>query len=290
MIEQDLEKDVEKGVDKSQEKAPKKGIDKTPQETPKAPSFVDSEGGGISSLKDVLNIPLEETGGNKNTPLDVPSDPLGMGGGSSRSFDDDLGSMDLPDDMESLEDMFDDTDALAEFGVEILDLGMSYASQAISGDWGEDDKYSIPETRKRKLRKPLAALLKKRAPKVSPELAFAVFVLGAYAPVLIKAYQERQKKQAEAAKKNNTGNQPLVVPKDAPVSTQNDDDDTEDYDALIREMRESAQEQPKKRIGRPPGSKDSKPRKTTGYKRAAAKRKTSTSSSTNTQGAGEIKA
>lgn len=271
------EQEFGKGTELVDEKATEKPVKKTAQKkdpiAPEpAPSFVDSEAGGISALKNILNVPLEESGGNKSKPLDVPSDPLGMGGGRSSSDDSDLGSMDMPDDLESLEDMFDDTDALAEFGVEILDLGMSYASQAISGDWGEDDKYSIPETRKRKLRKPLAALLKKRAPKVSPELAFAVFVLGAYAPVLIKAYQERQRKQAEVAKKQNTGNQPLVVPKDAPAVSQKDEDEGEDFDEIIRQMRSQSEEQPKKRIGRPPGAKDKKPRSTSGYKKAAARR------------------
>ena len=275
MVEEQTAKGTELDAEKELQNSSKNGVKKdTPNSPQPAPSFVDSSSGGIASLKDVLNIPLEETGGNKSTPLDVPSDPLGMGGPYGEK--DELG-MDLPDDMESLEDMFDDTDALAEFGVEILDLGMSYASQAISGDWGEDDKYSIPETRKRKLRKPLAALLKKRAPKVSPELAFAVFVLGAYAPVLIKAYQERQKKQKESAKKAGQGTQPLVVPKDGLPSDypsgSNNDDDGEDFDALIREMRSEAQEQPQKRIGRPPGSKDKKPRRTSGYKKAAAQRK-----------------
>ena len=104
----------------------------------------------------------------------------------------------------------------------------------------------------------MGVLLKKRAPKVSPEMAFVVFVIGAYAPVLIMAYSERQKKtrmeQAEAEKrrkvKESTGVE--VEP------------DTEEFDDMIKKMRENSQDQEvtvPKRPGRPKGSKDSKPRK-----------------------------
>lgn len=236
------------------------------QESPKEAEdllFTDSEKGGSDALRAILNVPLEEAGSStKKKPMEVPPDPLG-GATSERSgssFDDLLGD---DDDMQGIGEMFDDVDALAEFGVEILDLGMNYAAQAISGDWGQDDKYAIPETRKRKLRKPLAALLKKRSPKVSPELAFAIFVLGAYTPVLLLAYQERQRKrkaaEAEAA----------AVPKYVPRDTEEMDEKNE-FEELIREARATAVPQPSaeapmprrpKRAGRPKGSTDKVQRK-----------------------------
>lgn len=222
--------------------------------------FVDSDGGGISNLHKILNIPMEEAGGNKSKPLDVPSDPLSSGEPKKNPFDDegDLG-MDMPEDLEGLGEMFDDVEALSEFGVEIMDLAMNYAAQAISGDWGQDEKYSIPESRKRKLRKPLAAVLKKRSPKVSPELALAVFVLGAYAPMLIQAWSERQKKTKTQSKERDK-NGALVVPRLDPE----DDNSPDDYSDLISQMRQNATDnipEPKRPPGRPKGSTDSKPRK-----------------------------
>ena len=238
--------------------------------------YVDSESGGIQNLHKILNIPMEEAGGNKNKPLDVPADPLSSGEPKSKNPFDEEGDLGLDsEDMEGLGDMFDDVEALSEFGVEILDLGMNYAAQAISGDWGQDEKYSIPESRKRKLRKPLAAVLKKRSPKVSPELALAVFVLGAYAPMLIQAYSERQKKVKVAPTKDKNG--AMVVPKEDP----NFDDSPDDYSDLLTQMRNESIPQPapepKRRPGRPKGSKDTKPRKSPAksrVKRTTTARKT----------------
>lgn len=234
--------------------------------------FIDSDGGGIANLRKVLNIPMEEAGGNKSKPLDVPNDPLSSGEPKRNPFEDDdtLGGGMDPEDLEGIGEMFDDVEALSEFGIEILDLAMNYAAQALSGDWGQDEKYSIPESRKRKLRKPLAAVLKKRSPKVSPELAFAVFVLGAYAPMLIQAWSERQKKTKEA-NKDRDRNGALVVPKDLP--TNDDLSKPDEYDDLITKMRANATQQeppaPKRPPGRPKGSKDSKPRKPVARKRTA---------------------
>ena len=214
----------------------------------------------VWTKKHILNVPMEKSGSNKGIEMDVPSDPFGAEKQKSKSLgDDDLG-LDGLDDMEDLGELFEDHEALSEFAVEILDLGMNYTAQWIAKDFGNDEKYSIPESRKRKLRKPLGVLLRKRAPKVSPEMAFVVFVIGAYAPVLIMAYSERQKKnrveEAEAEKrrkvKESTGVE--VEP------------DTEEFDDMIKKkMRENSADQepekPKKRPGRPKGSRDSKPRK-----------------------------
>lgn len=268
-VENEAEKTAKNPFDKPEKQVEQKTPETPePQEEQGNAEFVDSDGGGIANLRKVLNIPMEEAGGNKSKPLDVPNDPLSSGEAKSERsnpFDDGdtLGSSGLdPEDMEGIGEMFEDVEALSEFGIEILDLAMNYAAQAVSGDWGQDEKYSIPESRKRKLRKPLAAVLKKRSPKVSPELAFAVFVLGAYAPMLIQAWSERQKK-TKAENKDRDRNGALVVPKDLP--TNDDTTKPDDYDDLITKMRANATQQeppaPKRPPGRPKGSKDSKPRK-----------------------------
>lgn len=242
-------------------------------------SFVDSENGGIEDFRKVLNIPVEKPSEKPDAKTFDGGDPFGeMLGGSGEEIED------LFDpEGEGVNELFEDSEALSEMCVELLDLGMNYASQAISMDWGQDDKYSIPDSRKRKLRKPLAKLLEKRAPKVSPELAFMVFAVALYSPQLIKAYSVRREKMQ--MKKASGDAQPMRVPSQdtsspmtpppAPVVTP---DEANEYDDLIREMRSKGNEktapanepkvqaQPpapapaKRKPGRPKGSKDTKPR------------------------------
>ena len=234
------------------------------------------------------------------------SDPFGevLGGLS----DEDGGIEDLFDpEGEGMNELFEDSEAMSEMCVELLDLGMNYASQAISMDWGEDEKYSIPDSRKRKLRKPLAKLLEKRAPKVSPELAFMIFVVALYSPQLIKAYGVRREKLNRQYEEEEAA--PMTVPGSsatAPTQPQGPTGITPEeanaYDDLVREMRSKGterkstsnekaaepakrtvsaptQSEPKRRPGRPKGSKDSKPRKarTTAAKSKASASKKGTS-------------
>ena len=151
-------------------------------ETPVNPvntSFTDSDNSKIDDIKNILNIPMENVSEKSDNMTFDNEDPFD-GNAPDDSFDE-LGIDDLLDeDGEGMDSLFEDTEALSEMCVELLDLGMNYTSQAISTEWGEDEKYSIPESRKRKLRKPLAKLLQKRAPKVSPELAFMVFAIAIY--------------------------------------------------------------------------------------------------------------
>ena len=123
--------------------------------------------------------------------------------------------------------MFSDHALMAEMGVEIIDLLMTTGCMAIAKDFGNDEKYSVPDYKKAKLKKPLAMLLEKRGKTLPPEVMFVLVVIGVYAPALFVAVQERQRKGKEAQ----------------------------------AEAEREAQAQVVKKKGRPKGSKDSKPRK-----------------------------
>lgn len=262
-----------------------------PAQNAESQSFVDSENGGIEDFRKVLNIPVEKPSEKRDAKTFDGADPFGeMLGGSGEEIED------LFDpEGEGVNELFEDSEALSEMCVELLDLGMNYASQAISMDWGQDEKYSIPDSRKRKLRKPLAKLLEKRAPKVSPELAFMVFAVALYSPQLIKAYGVRRekmrlKKDAGEAKPMRVPSQDVpsspMTPPPPPVVTP---DEANEYDELIREMRSKGNEKTapanepkvqakppaptpaKRKPGRPKGSKDTKPRAS---RKPAAKPKT----------------
>ena len=242
--------------------------------------FTDSDNSKIQDIKNVLNIPIENVSEKRDENTFEKSDPFGGNDAFEEDADfEELGLDSLLDeDGSGVDSLFEDTEALSEMVVELLDLGMNYTSQAISTEWGEDEKYSIPESRKKKLRKPLAKLLQKRAPKVSPELAFMVFAIAIYSPQLIKAYQVRRKKLAEDS-------QPVNVPfpqasnPDVPTPITMEPDETDEYEDMLKEMHKSSivsppiqapiktenivqNEKPKKRkAGRPKGSKDSVKRK-----------------------------
>ena len=123
--------------------------------------------------------------------------------------------------------MFSDHVLMAEMGVEIIDLLMTTGAMAIAKDFGNEEKYSVSDYRKSKLKKPLAMLLEKKGKTLPPEVMFILVIIGVYAPVMMTAMQERQRKNAEVKQKRKD---------------------------------KIEQETPKKK-GRPKGSKDSKPRK-----------------------------
>ena len=108
--------------------------------------------------------------------------------------------------------------------------------------------------KKNKIKKPLELLLRKRGAKVSPEVMFGVVLLVVYAPTMILAVQERKEKMK--AKRNP---QPDVA-EEIPEHIQE-----VNHEEIIREQQQQQPQMPKKK-GRPKGSKDSKKRKTGGYK------------------------
>lgn len=262
---------------KTPEKPSENNTSTTPQLTENQ-KFVDSDNGGIEDFRKVLNIPVEKPEEKRAEKTFEKEDPFGevLGG------DDLEGIEDLFDpEGEGMDELFEDSEALSEMCVELLDLGMNYASQAISMDWGQDEKYSIPDSRKRKLRKPLAKLLEKRAPKVSPELAFLVFVVALYSPQLIKAYGVRREKMNKAAESKEP--KPMSIPREnMPPNRGMEETEADEYEAMIREMREKSNTQtqtdakaeaPTRKVGRPKGSKDTKPRKPRTPKASTARTK-----------------
>ena len=123
--------------------------------------------------------------------------------------------------------MFSDHALMAEMGVEIIDLLMTTGAMAIAKDFGNEEKYSVSDYRKAKLKKPLAMLLEKRGKTLPPEVMFVLVIIGVYAPTMMTALQERQRKaKAEEAQYQQEQEAQIV-----------------------------------KKKGRPKGSKDSKPRK-----------------------------
>tara|TARA_R110000751_G_scaffold175480_1_gene281638 strand:- start:1551 stop:2363 length:813 start_codon:yes stop_codon:yes gene_type:complete len=236
--------------------------------------FTDSENSKVDDIKNILNIPMENVAEKVEETTFDNSDPFG---GSQPVDDfDELGLDDiLGEDGEGVESLFEDTEALAEMCVELLDLGMNYASQAISTEWGEDEKYAIPDSRKRKLKAPLAKLLQKRAPKVSPELAFMVFAVAIYSPQLIKAYQVRKKKLE--AEDTVYVNKPTSSPPPSPMTPPVEVDEADEYEDMLKAMHKESvvskpievssikekveYEKPKRKAGRPKGSKDKAKRK-----------------------------
>lgn len=152
---------------------------------------------------------------------------------------------------------FEDSSLMAEMGVEILDLALQTGAMAIAKDFENPKKYETSDYKKNKIKKPLEALLRKRGAKVSPEIMFGVVVLIVYAPVFMTAINERKRKNQE--RRNPTPDVADQIPEHI----------QEVHPA--RETRETAKPMvvppdPPKKKGRPKGSKDSKKRKTTGYK------------------------
>ena len=165
------------------------------------------------------------------------------------------------DDEESEEDFdnafFEDSKLMAEMGVEIIDIGMQTLAMTIAQDFDNPKKYEVSDYKKSKIKKPLELLLRKRGAKVSPEVMFGVVLLVVYAPTIITAINERKEKnkarknpkpdiaeqipehiqEVHPVPKTRPTAEPMVIPVDPP-----------------------------KKKGRPKGSKDSKKRKTTGYK------------------------
>ena len=173
------------------------------------------------------------------------------------------------DDPEDFDDtFFSDSKLMAEMGTEMIDIGMSTLAQFLAKDFDNPEKYQISEYRKNKLKKPLEQLLRKRGAKVSPEVMFGVTLLVIYSPILIIAMQERKKKKQESQQPQDIAEQipkniQRVMPQPKPV--------TPPPPAPPPAQPPTAQPmvvpiEPKKKKGRPKGSKDNKKRSTKGYK------------------------
>ena len=236
-------------------------------------------------LINALNIPVENDGKDREE-IDqdkIVDEPEFENVESSVDNDDDDFSFDDEDlnfgeDMgSSLEnEMFEDSDLMAEIGVELIDLLIVNGCQAIAKDWGNEDKYSVSDRKKAKLKKPLAQLLRKKGTKIEPEYIFGVMVLVMYAPKVIEAVQQRK------ANKQKAQEQPQPEPIELPTNPRFPRPAfAPPLEVVEPQPQPQPQPQPepktqptkRKRAGRPKGSKDSKPRKTDGYKKTAVKRK-----------------
>ena len=219
---------------------------------------------GTDELVSALKIPMEDA--------KVDSEPVDVHSAVFDSEDDieedaeeveeeNLNDRYFEDDGENEEDFdnsfFEDSKLMAEMGVEIIDIGMQTLAMTIAQDFDNPKKYEVSDYKKSKIKKPLELLLRKRGAKVSPEVMFGVVLLVVYAPTIITAINERKEKnkarknpkpdiaeqipehiqEVHPVPKTRPTAEPMVIPVDPP-----------------------------KKKGRPKGSKDSKKRKTTGYK------------------------
>ena len=232
-------------------------------------------------LINALKIPVQNDGKDReeidqNKIVDEPEfedvessidddDNLGFDDDDDLNFGEDMGS--------SLEnELFEDSDLMAEIGVELIDLLIVNGCQALAKDWGNEDKYSVSDRKKSKLKKPLAQLLRKKGTKIEPEYIFGVMVLVMYAPKVIEAVQQRKANKQKAE----------VKPEPQPIELSQNP--RHPRPAFAPPLEVVAPEPPKQQIipiqetpkpikkskgGRPKGSKDTKPRKKDGYKKQA---------------------
>jgi len=241
-----MKKQVEKQSEKQSEKQMEKQ-DITQEELNSLSSeYIDSTGGAENSIASILKIPVEDKTPSENG--ESASDVLE---GNDNNFDSGEGEG-FDGDVEN--ELFEDHTLMAEIGVEVIDMVMSYGAMAIAKDYENESKYSVAQSRKNKIKKPLELLLKNRETGVSPEMMVAFMVLATYTPVVISAVQERRRKNKEnqiikpiVSKKSESKNfgKEVKFPKQE----------------LNVEKEEEKVEEPRPQ-GRPKGSEDIKKRKT----------------------------
>ena len=253
----------------------------TEQPLEQQPKSVDNVAKELSQqdLINALNIPVENDGKDREQVdeskiVDEPQfdeTNFNYDDDDESSLDDDGDDLNFDEDMGSSLDneMFEDSDLMAEIGVELIDLLIVNGCQMLAKDFGNEDKYSVSDRKKSKLKKPLAQLLRKKGTKIAPEYIFITMVLVMYAPKVIEAVQTRKVNKEKAKAKpepqpmelstNPRHPRPAFAP---PIQIQ---PPTQPIIPV-----EEIEEKPKKKSkgGRPKGSKDTKQRKTDGYKKA----------------------
>jgi len=246
--------------------------------------YIDSESANIAdSLTKILNVPTETISADRATETreDVlegfgrsnSSEPNWSGGpNAGGNF---KGSYEQEEFGGGLDEssLFEDNELLAQIGVELIDMMMTYGAMAIAKDWDNEEKYAIKEKRKKRLEAPLQKILENRQVKTAPELVFSFMLIATYSPMMIMAVQERRKKKAEQASGPVRGERPVVKPatfnpppQESFVNFEEEgqDLDLQDFgienapvevgsDPMAQMM---AQMQPKRKKGRPAGSSD----------------------------------
>ena len=225
---------------------------------------------GTEELVSALKIPMQDAKTEDDEPVDVhtamfDSEPEEeeeeeIENLNDKYFGDDYQEKDYQSEDDYDNSFFEDSKLMAEMGVEILDLALQTGAMAIAKDFENPQKYETSEYKKNKIKKPLQKLLEKRGAKVSPEVMFGVVVLIVYAPVFMTAINERRKKNKESQEPDIADQIPDHIQEVRRVET-----------PPVQPQRPTAEPMvvppaPPKKKGRPKGSKDSKKRKTTGYK------------------------
>jgi hypothetical protein len=225
-------------------------------------SYIDSDSNDpAKSMMDILGVPTENVDAKPPEQSATKSDVLDMGT-PEPGLDDDTGFTDQ-EDVDS--GLFEDNELLAEIGIELIDMVMTYGAMAVAKDFENEDKYTIKDSRKKKLRKPLEKILESREVKTAPELVFVFMMIVSYSPIMIEAVQERRrkKKEAEAEEEGNpvprmraVRSEPTPPPSVVPESPE---EIVEPDDDPLRDFVEKGKH--KNKPGRPAGSSDMKPRK-----------------------------
>lgn len=155
-------------------------------------------------LAKVLEIPVQEVEENTSS-SENPFDVLeGMQPKASSEKTDSNGGSAPEDDMDVESHLFDDPDAMADLGVELIDMVFVYSAMGIAGDFTDEGekRFSVSAARKKRLKDPLKKILRNREMKMKPEAILVIMILIMYAPGIWKAFQEKQaKKKAEKQKK-----------------------------------------------------------------------------------------
>ena len=265
--EQPLENGAENAVDKVSDKDSGKTGKNTPIVT-EDEGYIDSEQmNSEAALAKMLGVPTEQVDQKQEAPpkesvllgFDFPKPGEGENlnsEGPEAGDDDPMGGMDDSG-------LFEDNELVAQVGVELIDMVMTYAAMAIAKDFGNEKKYQLKDARKKRLEAPLAKILENREVKTSPELVFAFLVVAMYTPMMVSAVQTRRKKaEKEKAEPKGAVKSSRGVVTDAPkapsVEPQPKAEIEEPDDAMGDFM---AKMTPKAKPGRPAGSKDIKARK-----------------------------
>ena len=245
-------------------------VDSSASVTSEKKDFIDSDSSDIAqSLTSILSVPTESINTNEQA-SETREDVLGLNTGRTKSQEEQGQFSGFEDLGEEHSALFEDNELLAEIGVEMIDMLMTYGAMAIAQDWDNEKKYAIKDARKRKLRDPLAKILESREVKTAPELVFAFMIVVSYSPIMITAVQERKRKKDAPKKKVNRPIQRVTPPSSVQkeeeeeewtvgpsLASQITEPSKEEEDAMSEMM---AKMQPKKKSGRPVGGTDLKPR------------------------------
>jgi hypothetical protein len=243
-------------------------------------NYIDSESANVAdSLTKILNVPTETIQADKTT--ETREDVLsGFGGSGGQNFNAEDGAkfkssgyaQEEFDSGFQEEALFEDNELLAQIGVELIDMLMTYGAMAISKDWDNEEKYAIKDKRKKRLEAPLQKILENRQVKTAPELVFAFMLIVTYSPMMVMAVQERRRKKKESVAGPVKNSEPVVrqmVVKQpiAEATILNEEEEAEsngwkDMGVEVAPETEDpmgeflSQMQPKRRQGRPKGSTD----------------------------------